>query len=334
MKRLVLLTTLPLIAVLYSFAGKQQGFGSSEYLNDSTKIIAANPKDAFKDLFEASNTSNFSFKLNAQAVSFVQDYMESQTSRLTKMKTWGRPYFDLIDAVLAKHGLPTELKYLSVIESDLKSNALSRVGAVGPWQFMPQTARELGLRVGRGADERTDYAKSTQAAAKYLNSLYGMFNDWLLVIAAYNTGPGNVLSAIKRSGSRNFWAMQSYLPAETRGHVKKFIATHYIMEGDGGMTTMTKAETDNHQTTATNSTDATGAQIQTVSGKYNGTVIAQVLNMSPTEFNKLNPGFNQQLIANGSYNLRLPADKMQDFNANKSQILEGSLRQLLAGAMR
>ncbi|MCW3074030.1 MAG: lytic transglycosylase [Flaviaesturariibacter sp.] len=332
MKRLVLLTSLPLIAVLYSFAGKQQAFGSSEPFNDSTKTVAVNPKDAFKDLFEAS-TANFSVKLNNQAVSFVQDYMEDNTSRLTKMKTWGRPYFDLIDAVLAQHGLPTELKYLSVIESDLKSTALSRVGAVGPWQFMPQTAREMGLKVGRQGDERTDYAKSTKAAAKYLTSLYGMFNDWLLVIAAYNTGPGNVLSAIKKSGSRNFWSLQSYLPAETRGHVKKFIATHYIMEGDGGLTTMTKTETDNHQINNGGAIES-GAEVQAVSGKYNGSVIAQVLKMNAAEFNQLNPAFDQQLIKNGTYNLRLPSDKMIAFQASKSQILEGSLRLLLAGATR
>ncbi|MDB5197228.1 MAG: lytic transglycosylase [Flaviaesturariibacter sp.] len=329
MKRLLLLTTLPLIAVLYSFAGKQQAFGSAQQLlNDSTKVAAANPKDAFKDLFEVSNATNFSVKLNSQAVSFVQDYMEGNSNRLNKMKSWGRTYFNLIDGVLAQHGLPTELKYLSVIESDLKSTAVSWVGAVGPWQLMPQTARELGLRVSHKADERTDYTKSTHAAARYLTSLYGMFNDWLLVIAAYNTGPGNVLSAIKKSGSRNFWALQSYLPAETRGHVKKFIATHYIMEGDGGMTTMTKAESDN-QLTGVEGTDAS-AQMQTVSGKYNGTVISQVLKMSPAEFNKLNPSFDQQLSLNGTYNLRLPGDKMVAFQASKPQILEQSLRLLLA----
>ncbi|MDB5251890.1 MAG: lytic transglycosylase [Flaviaesturariibacter sp.] len=332
MKRLLLLTTLPLTAVLYSFAGKQQAYGSSQPLTDSTKQVSINPKDAFKDLFESSNTASFAFKLNSQAVTFVQDYMEGNTVRLTKMKTWGRPYFDLIDGVLAQYGLPTELKYLSVIESDLKSTAVSWVGAVGPWQLMPETARELGLRVNRKVDERTDYAKSTRAAAKHLNALYKEFNDWLLVIAAYNTGSGNVLAAIRKSGSRNFWALQSFLPAETRGHVKKFIATHYIMEGDGGMTTMTKSETDNHlQGLGSETTDGS---VQTISGKYSASVIARVLQMDIAAFSKLNPAFDQQLSVNGTYNLRLPADKMVAFQTSKSVILEQSLQQLLAGASR
>lgn len=331
MKRLVLLTALPLIAVLYSFAGNQQASGSYLPLNDSTiKEVTINPRDAFKDLFETSGTSNgFTVKLNPQAISFVQDYMENHTSKLTKMKTWGKPYFDLIDGVFASHGLPTELKYLSVIESDLKSSAVSWAGAVGPWQLMPQTARELGLRVNRSSDERRDYTKSTHAAAKYLTSLYSMFNDWLLVIAAYNTGAGNVLSAIKKSGSRNFWNLQSFLPAETRGHVKKFIATHYIMEGNGSATTMTKAEVDTHALSNSSAPDA-GVALQTITGKYNGAVITRVLKMDATAFNHLNPAFDQQLSLNGTYNLRLPNEKMVAFQAAKSQILEQSLRNLLA----
>ncbi len=103
---------------------------------------------------------------------------------------------------------------------------------------MPATARILGLKVNRSHDERTDYFKSTHAAAKYLKDLYTEFGDWLLVIAAYNGGPGNVYSAIRKSGSRNFWNLQYYLPAESRTHVKKFIGTHYIFEGQGRVTTL------------------------------------------------------------------------------------------------
>ena len=126
--------------------------------------------------------------------------------------------------------MPKELKYLAVIESDLKSTALSPKGARGPWQFMPYTARGFGLVVNQNEDDRTDYFKSTNAAAKYLLSLYKDLKDWLLVIAAYNGGEGRVYSAIKKSGSHNFWKLQYYLPEESRNHVKKFIATHYIME--------------------------------------------------------------------------------------------------------
>jgi membrane-bound lytic murein transglycosylase D len=107
---------------------------------------------------------------------------------------------------------------------------------------MPKTARILGLKVNRQFDERTNYTKSTRAAAIYLKDLYREFGDWLLVLAAYNGGPGPVYTAIRKSGSRNFWELQKYLPAESRGHVKKYIATHYYFEGKGSITTLTKSE--------------------------------------------------------------------------------------------
>ncbi|HEY4148094.1 MAG TPA: lytic transglycosylase domain-containing protein, partial [Chitinophagaceae bacterium] len=210
-----------------------------------TTVINAAPKKGFKDLFENDGFSNTAGpRLNPRAVSFVKDYIEKNADDLAEMKSWGRPYFNLMDAVLIAHNLPKELKYLAVIESELHKGALSRVGARGPWQLMPGTARLLGLKVNKHIDERINYVKSTQAASKYLIDLYGQFGDWLLVIAAYNCGPAPVLRAMKRSGSSDFWNLQYYLPAESRLHVKRFIGTHYIFEGQGGLTTLTKAETD------------------------------------------------------------------------------------------
>jgi len=110
------------------------------------------------------------------------------------------------------------------------------------WQLMPVTARVLGLKVSSKYDERKLYVKSTTAAARYLKELHGKFGDWPLAIAAYNSGAGYVYKAIKRSGSRNFWKLQYFLPAETREHVKRFIAIHYYFEEKGSVVTMTKAE--------------------------------------------------------------------------------------------
>lgn len=326
-------------AFLYSFAGKVQQDRRMYIVaavDSSIKEVVGNPKEGFKDLFETTeNTTEFTAKLNPKAVSFVQDYMESHTKKLNKMKDWGRPYFDLMDGILAKHGLPTELKYLSVIESELKANALSWAGAVGPWQLMPATARNLGLKVGRGKDERKDYTKSTHAAARYLTQLYGLYNDWLLVIAAYNGGPGNVNKAIRQSGSRNFWNLQNYLPAESRNHVKKFIATHYIMEGQGGVTTLTKKEVEEQMIKpAVAAVTIAETQTMSVSGKYNSIVIAQNIGMDMAEFNRLNPGFDKQLTSAGSYELRLPADKMLKFQSVKPQILEQSIKLILTTAAR
>ena len=293
------------------------------------------------DLFETSYGTN-SVKLNARAVSFVEDYMDTHSKELLKMKDWGRPYFNMMDAVFIKYSLPIELKYLAVIESKLKSTALSRVGARGPWQLMPVTARELGLKVNAKVDERTNYYKSTTAAAKYLRDLYTEFGDWLLVIAAYNGGPGAVYNAVKKSGgSRNFWAIQSFLPSETRNHVKKFIGTHYIFEGQGGITTLTKAETADQISAVSqilsnrNLTEAEQAEVKTikVSGKYHSAVIARMVVMEIDEFNRYNPNFDRVMAkAENTYELKLPQDKMELFIANKYQILNESVQMLLSGA--
>jgi membrane-bound lytic murein transglycosylase D len=340
MIKLLLLTAYSLTSSFSVFTADASGISTKTFFTKDSSIkeeIIVNPRDGFKNLFESSGSanSNFEVKLNPMAVSFVEDYMGGHSQSLTKMKSWGKPYFDMMDEVLAKHGLPTELKYLSVIESQLKSTATSWAGAVGPWQFMPETARLLGLKVGKGKDERTDYVKSTQAAARYLTELYGIFNDWLLVIAAYNCGPGNVLSAIKRSGTNNFWELQRYLPTESRNHVKKFIATHYIMEGQGGLTTLTKKETDNYMITTSATVPVENnlnMEVVSVSGKYNSTVIAQILQMNISEFNRLNPGLDKQLALGNSYNLRLPSDKALLFQAQKPQILEQSIRLALTMA--
>lgn len=182
-------------------------------------------------------------RLNVHAVKFVSDYNQRNNEALEKIKERGERYFPMMDSIFRHYHLPTELKYLAAIESELKSTAVSRVGAAGPWQLMTTTARDLSLKINGKYDERTNYYKSTVAAAKYLRDLYNEFGDWLLVVAAYNSGPGKVLSAIKNSGSRNFWVLQNYLPAETKGHVKRFIATHYYFEDYGSITTLTKSET-------------------------------------------------------------------------------------------
>lgn len=343
MIKLLLLTALSLTSSFSVLAAdSKKGENVRKYrfvLTDSTikDEVPVNPREGFKNLFESGTAGSnvYDVKLNPKAVTFVEDYMEENTESLTELKSTGKAYFDMMDKVLAKQGLPVELKYLSVIESRLKSSAVSWAGAVGPWQFMPTTARNYGLKVSKTKDERRDYQKSTQAAARYLSSLYKIYGDWLLVIAAYNCGPGGVNSAIRRSGTRNFWELQQFLPAESRNHVKKFIATHYIMEGQGGLTTLTKTETESLKAKQPASvTDIAGLETISVSGKYNSFVIAEFLKMDMSEFNRLNPGFDKQLAMNSSYNLRLPSDKALQFKAQKPQILEQSIRLALAMANR
>ncbi len=190
-------------------------------------------------------------KLNKQGEKFVRDHVKRNTLSFEKIRETKASRFTLIDSLFTLHGLPVELKYLAVIESKLNTTAVSRVGAKGMWQFMPATARRFGLKIKGKYDERLYAYKSTVAAAKYLTYLYKLFDDWLLTIAAYNSGPGYVYAAIKKSGSRDFWKLQHFLPLETRNHVKKYFGTHYLYEGHGGLTTLTKAETLAHISSVT-----------------------------------------------------------------------------------
>ncbi len=137
-------------------------------------------------------------------------------------------YFPMIEDIFDSYGLPTELKYMAVIESALNANAVSRVGATGLWQFMYSTGRAYGLTINSIVDERRDPVRATHAAAKYLKDLYTIYNDWTLVIAAYNCGPGNVNKAIRRSGNKkDYWGIYSRLPRETRGYIPQYIAAAY-----------------------------------------------------------------------------------------------------------
>jgi membrane-bound lytic murein transglycosylase D len=309
---------------------------SSPAIADSDNI------NDFKDLFVASTVGdNNGVRLNPKALSFVQDYMKENHDDLQSMRNWGKPYFNIIEGVFAQYGLPKELKYLAVIESNLKPSCTSWAGAVGPWQLMPQTARDLGLKVTRAHDERRNYAKSTRAAALYLRDLYNELGDWLLVIAAYNGGTAHVYSAIRKSGSRSFWDLQYYLPRETRVHVKKFIGTQYAFEGQGSVTTLTKEEAKEQLSGSSmyvfsrklSPEEVAGASTVSITGKYYSTIIARYTLLDMPTFARYNPDFDKVMASNNNtYDLKLPAGKMELFTANKYQILNESLQQLLNGS--
>lgn len=297
-------------------------------------------KIGFKSLF-ANDKFNpnkpYLSQLSPKAVPFVQDYIRKQGKELTKMKEWGRPYFALYDQILTQYGVPKEMKYLSVIESHLRSGLVSWAGAVGPWQLMDYEAKRFGLRVG-AIDERTDYTKSTQVAAKLMKELYEQFGDWLLVVAAYNGGAGRVRQAIRKSGSRDFWDLQYFLKEETRTHVKKFIGTHYLFEGSGGLTTMTKQEATDFKANAASKIiqpltdqELENTTTTTINGRYNSRIVIKFLEMDLTQFAKWNPDFDKKLAVGENYQLRLAKDKLPIFEARKKEILAESIRMLLEG---
>ena len=297
-------------------------------------------KKPFANLFlynKVASNKPYQSQINPRAISFVEEYIRKQGKSLEKMKVWGKPYFDLYDQILFNYGIPKEMKYLSVIESHLGAGGTSWAGAVGPWQLMPGVAKEYGLNVGGYWDQRTDYFKSTHVAARIMKKLYAEFDDWLLVVAAYNCGNGCVRSAIRRAKSKDFWQLQYFLPEETRNHVKKFIATHLIFEGAGGFTTMTAAEvaqvkTQNKNTPLTlSAAELAGSALIEVSGRFNSLVVANELQINIQQFNAWNPGFDKALAAGEKYAMRISKEKEAIFLAKKNQLLLASVRAIIEG---
>ncbi|HEX4851553.1 MAG TPA: lytic transglycosylase domain-containing protein [Puia sp.] len=162
---------------------------------------------------------------------FIKKYISTNKGNLTAVKKRSGHALHLIDSVFKSDKLPGQLKYLAVVESELKTKAVSKAGAAGPWQLMPETAKILGLKVSAHHDDRLNLIKSTRAAALHLKGLHEEFPDWLLSIAGYNCGDLTVYNAIKNAGSSNYWAVKKYLPKETQEYVAKYLATCYFFDG-------------------------------------------------------------------------------------------------------
>jgi membrane-bound lytic murein transglycosylase D len=139
-------------------------------------------------------------------------------------------YFPLIDKIFTEYNLPVELKYLTIVESALQLDVKSTVGAAGIWQLMPSTARILKLTINDKVDQRLDPVLATHAAARYFQTLYGMFNDWSLAIAAYNCGEYKVKEIIESTDAHDFWEIKKYLPRQTQLFIPAFIGASYMMQ--------------------------------------------------------------------------------------------------------
>jgi membrane-bound lytic murein transglycosylase D len=301
-------------------------------LNDTTV-------KGFKNLLSQTDDANLEqgrFAIDARVMPYVTAFLNQQGNNYEQMKNWGKPYFTLYENILTSHNIPIQLKYLSVIESSLQAGAVSYAGAVGPWQLMPYEAKRFGLIVTDRIDERTSFIKSTEAAAKLITELYKQFGDWLLVIAAYNAGAGAVSRAIGKAHSTNFWELQYFLPEQTRLHVKRYIAAHYFFEGSGGWTTLTAAETLEKRTALSvlqskpDTLAFANTAILPITGKFNSLIISNHITMDIARFNQLNPGFDKIITEGKTYQLRLPADKMDLFKARRQQILFESVQLMLS----
>lgn len=292
-------------------------------LNAAAPIITEKSSTPFASDF-------YSKLIHPKAIAFIKDYQVENEKHLNRLKLNHLPAIKKIESILEKHGIPKELKYLAIIESELKSSARSHAGAVGPWQLMPVTARDYGLVVNKRRDDRMDLIKSTHAAAKYIKNLHRKFNDWLLVVAAFNSGEGRVSRAMAAGHSDNYWEIEQYLPRESRGHVRRYIATHYILEGTGGVTTATSdLVTGLEKSIAFDTTLLKLNRIQ-ITGKFHSHIVSKMVGMDISLFQFLNPGFDGK-VSIDNYTLCLPEEHMELFNKNRAAILEASVQYFLIG---
>ena len=221
----------------------------------------------------------------------VQRYIDIYSSRkdmMGKMLGLSEYYFPIFENALKAYDVPMELKFLPIIESSMNSHAISRVGATGLWQFMFSTAKDYGLGMDNFVDERKDPIQASYAAAAYFKDAYKNLGDWLLAIAAYNCGTGNVNRAIAKAHSRDFWAIRPFLPQETRNYVPAFIAAIYVMNCP-----------DKHQIKAQKSLFAIKTDTIQVSRFVSLTELAAALAMEESDLCTLNPSYKKKIV-NGS----------------------------------
>ena len=231
---------------------------------------------------------------------YILRYVKHSPRQLAALQRKAEYYFPIFEDILAKHDLPYELCYMPVIESALNPQARSHMGATGLWQFMPATGKKYGLEINSLVDERMDPIRSTEAACLFLKNLYAIFQDWNLVIAAYNCGPGNVNKAIHRAGGkRDFWSIYPYLPSETRGYLPIFIAASYAMNyaeahGICPATPLTTMASDTIVTTQ----------------RQHLKQIADNIDIPLAELRRLNPQYPRDIIPGGkAYAICLPIEK-------------------------
>lgn len=187
--------------------------------------------ELMEQLESLNNRSPFNVVHNPTLERFIRVFLKNRRNVLSDLMGRSEYYFPMIEEHLDKYDLPLEIKYLAIVESALKVRATSNAGAKGLWQFMLTTGKQYDLEVNYYVDDRFDPIKSTKAACEYLTDLHEMFDDWDLALAAYNSGPGNVKKAIRRSGGKtNYWQIRQYLPKETSAYVPAFYATFYIFE--------------------------------------------------------------------------------------------------------
>jgi membrane-bound lytic murein transglycosylase D len=258
--------------------------------------------------------STIEFVFNPYVKTYINLYANRRRELTERVMGLAELYFPLFEEQLDKYNLPLELKYLAVIESALNPVARSRVGATGLWQFMYGTGKMYGLQVNSLVDDRSDIYKSTVAACEHFIDLYKIYNDWNLVLCAYNAGPGNVNRAIRRAGGvRDFWAIRHFLPRETQNYVPAFMGVTYVMEHAADHNLYPNPPIYSHLDVDT----------LKVTQQLSLRTVSQFLDIPLDHLRYLNPSFRQNIIPHNPanpYSLRIPRDYTGVFMANADTI--------------
>ncbi|MDI5898040.1 LysM peptidoglycan-binding domain-containing protein [Flavobacterium yafengii] len=258
--------------------------------------------------------SPFNIEYNQGLENIIKSFLKNRKKSFERLMGTSEYYFPIFEEALAKQNVPLEIKYLAIVESALNPKAVSKMGATGLWQFMYQTGKQYGLKIDSYVDERSDPLKASEAAAQYMTNMYKIFGDWDLVLASYNSGPGNVAKAIRRSGGQqNYWNIRKNLPKETQGYVPAFLATMYIYEyhKEHGI--------------VPNRASVKHFETDTIMIKKQMTFrqISDLLDVSVAQLQVLNPSYKLNVIPfyhDKNHYLRLPQEKIAVFASNEDQI--------------
>lgn len=273
------------------------------------------PTDLFKERLRLlDEKSPFNIEYNPQLENLVKNFLKNRKRSYERLMGLSQYYFPMFEEAMARYNVPLEIKYLAIVESALRSNAVSRVGATGLWQFMYETGKQYGLKIDSYVDERKDTYKATDAAARYMEGMYKIFGDWELVLASYNSGAGNVSKAIRRSGGhQNFWNIKNKLPRETAGYVPAFLATMYIFEYHKEHGMVPHKPVINHF-----ETDTIGLK-RKISFKQ----LANLLDVSESDIEFLNPSYKMKVVPyiSGKTNfICLPKKKIAVLASNEDKV--------------
>lgn len=292
-------------------------------INIDEKVDYELPTELLKERLAAMDAkSPFNIEYNIGLENIIKSFLKNRKKSFGRLMAISEYYFPMFEEALAKQNVPLEIKYLAVVESALNPKAVSRMGATGLWQFMYQTGKQYNLKIDSYVDERSDPLKSSDAAAQYMTNMYAIFGDWDLVLASYNSGPGNVSKAIRRSGGQqNYWNIRKNLPRETQGYVPAFLATMYIYEYHNEHGIKPDRAIVKHFATDTIK----------IRKQMSFKDISDLLDVPVAQLQLLNPSYKLNVVPfyqDQSHYLRLPQEKIAVFVSNEDKIYAYAQREI------